>query len=444
MSQVGEPPDQTEQVPTMAVAMNDSSNTLPPTRPPSIISATSEETTPDDGGLPFTQVKKRRRRSGGSCASDSTIISRCSPNGLTLVIKPKDPNSKLSKLNALKLSEMLDSVAPDGVTEIRPNHRLNLLALDTRNQESTKALLHLKRLCGVEVLVYEPRSRTSAVGVIRDVNDDIFDDDLKTALRATAPVTNARRLGHSQVVKIELSTPEMPEYVTLGYIRYKVHPYLERPIQCSNCFGFGHIKSVCSKSACCAYCGGQHDRNTCTSDAPRCANCGKNHQSTSRQCHLYMAAQEITAYRSKHNVNYPTAQSAVASTLTRGPPHIPKQAVPTAQQPSASHLEDCSQFPELPATTPVSPPTRREPEPNVVKRHTTSSRTESVKPQSCSRSPKSGIPTVDNISASPSTHGIWHMISLVMQVLRRILSPLTSPVAQFILRVLDFVEPFVL
>lgn len=118
------------------------------------------------------------------------------------------------------------------VTEIRPNHRLNLLALDTRNQESTKTLLYIKRLCGIEVLVYEPQSQASAVGIIRNVDYDISDADLKTGLRAMAPVTHGRRFDHSHVVKIVFSAPETPEYVTLGYIRYKVDSHVKKPIQC--------------------------------------------------------------------------------------------------------------------------------------------------------------------------------------------------------------------
>lgn len=40
------------------------------------------------------------------------------------------------------------SKVTDGALEIRPNLRLNLLALEARNTDALKALLALKILCG--------------------------------------------------------------------------------------------------------------------------------------------------------------------------------------------------------------------------------------------------------------------------------------------------------
>lgn len=112
---------------------------------------------------------------------------------------------------------------------MRPHHRLKLLTLGTRNRKSRKPLLYLKKLCGIEVLVYEPRSRASAGRIMRDVNGDIFDVDRKTARRATEPCPDAWCIHHYHSVKIMVFTGETPEYVTVGYTPYKVHPYGERP-----------------------------------------------------------------------------------------------------------------------------------------------------------------------------------------------------------------------
>lgn len=112
---------------------------------------------------------------------------------------------------------------------MRPHHRLKLLALDTMNRKSRKSLLYLKKLCGIKVLVYEPRSRAPAGRIIRDVNDHIFDVDRKTARLATEPCPHARCIHHYHSVNIMFFTAETPEYVTVGYTRCKVHPYGERP-----------------------------------------------------------------------------------------------------------------------------------------------------------------------------------------------------------------------
>lgn len=106
----------------------------------------------------ITQVKERRRhRSQGSGASATTIITP--PNqsdGLAVIVKPTDPNNKMSQINAIKLTEMLENFAPGGVIQIRPNYRLNKLTINTRNMESTKALVKLTRISGIMVHGYQP------------------------------------------------------------------------------------------------------------------------------------------------------------------------------------------------------------------------------------------------------------------------------------------------
>lgn len=90
-------------------------------------------------------------------------------------------------MNAIKLTKILKSFAPDGVLQIRPNHRLNVLGIDTTNLDSTKSLVYLARNAGIEVHSYELRPWDSAVDVFRDVDSDISDAEVKDTLRATVP-----------------------------------------------------------------------------------------------------------------------------------------------------------------------------------------------------------------------------------------------------------------
>lgn len=125
----------------------------------------------------------------------------------------------------------------------------------------------------------------------------------------------------------------------------------ETPVQRSNCFGLGHIKSACSKSACSGYCGTLHNRNTCTTDVPHSSKCGKNHEFMSRQFNVYVAVQEISDYRSTHNVDYPTAKIVVASTVSQRLQHAPSQVsvhlrsrLPLIERITPSFLEHLQQY----------------------------------------------------------------------------------------------------
>lgn len=263
-----------------------------------------------DDNNPFTDVRRRKCRHR-SRDSDSSVSVTSPLNELIVVLKPTDPVKLVTKLNPVKLSEYLDSIAPAGVLQIRPNPRLNLLALDTRNMESTKALLGVTILCGIPVQAYTPRSPDKAVGVIRGLPTDMTNTDVQNAVRATVPVVSARRLGSSEVVQMVFQGTKAPEHVSIGYTRFKVLPYIERPRQCTKCRRFGHIASTCQMPLRCVRCGKDHDKAVCSAEQPRCPNCKKMHESTSRRCPIFKTEEAISMYRTENRVSYASARVAV-------------------------------------------------------------------------------------------------------------------------------------
>ncbi|KAG0418856.1 hypothetical protein HPB47_004541 [Ixodes persulcatus] len=157
----------------------------------------------DDSDLyNLVQSRKKRKASSSSETSNTTVKNtRQEHPHLVVVLKPKDPSKIIATINPLKITEKLEMTAPDGIILVRPNRRLNLLAIDTRNRDATKALLALTTIGGIPVQAYKPFPRESAIGVVYGVPSDINDTELQVAIRATAPVISVRRLGTSQVVK---------------------------------------------------------------------------------------------------------------------------------------------------------------------------------------------------------------------------------------------------
>ncbi|KAM7314802.1 hypothetical protein ISCGN_004586 [Ixodes scapularis] len=131
--------------------------------------------------------RKRHHLSGGSASSQDTIIDAHRENR-TVIVKPQDPTKLIAKFNPLTLYQELDSVTPHEVIQIRPNYRLNLLKIDMRNNSSMQTILTLTILLEIKVQTYEAHPRSSAVGIIRDVDKDITESDFKKALSATTPV----------------------------------------------------------------------------------------------------------------------------------------------------------------------------------------------------------------------------------------------------------------
>lgn len=85
-----------------------------------------------------------------------TIAAKRPQGGLTVIVKPKDAARQIIKVNSLKVRDKLKSIECYGVLYVRPNLRLNLSALDTRNTELAKPLLSLSSIEDIAVQMYEP------------------------------------------------------------------------------------------------------------------------------------------------------------------------------------------------------------------------------------------------------------------------------------------------
>lgn len=399
---------------------------------------------------PFTECrrKKKRHRSGASDSSQNTIVSVVpSLHSLTVILKPTDSTKLVKKLNPIKLSQYLESIAPDGVIEIRPNQRLNLLALDTRNRESTKALLGVTSICGIPVQAYQPRCLDTAVGVIRGLPSDMSDDEILDATRGSAQAVKARRLGTSEVVQIVFQTSTLPEHVCVGYTRYRVLPYIEKPRQCTNCNRFGHISSTCLMPLRCVRCGKAHNREACTADQPRCPNCKKQHESTSRRCPSFQAEEAISVYRSTHHVSYVAARAAIAGDDTHKlkMKHIPN----ITSQPSArvgiatrKHTEDVDSDESRASRT-----CPREVENKLVKNNDTFPSlphhsepavlaNSSQRQRRSRKTPEARAPTSNTSSTNVGT-----ALQTILSMLRDMLELINLPFARSIITILDAVLP---
>ncbi|KAG0426868.1 hypothetical protein HPB47_026050 [Ixodes persulcatus] len=247
---------------------------------------TENGSTTDDEGFTLVKCKKGKKRcheAKSLSSGSSTIISVVSKkSSLTVIFMPVDQRKVVTKLNQLRLSELLESKSHGSIIQIRPNYRLNLISVDVRNSDGLSSLLKVTSLLGIPVRSFEPRSQAQATGVIRGVDTNIDSAEIHAQLKANngASVTSVRRMDTSTTVAITVSSSRIPEYALLGLVRHKVDPFWEKPIQCHQCCHYGHVKSTCRNSPTCSRCAGPHQRNDCDAGATtvRCCNCGKEHE----------------------------------------------------------------------------------------------------------------------------------------------------------------------
>ncbi|KAM7295065.1 uncharacterized protein ISCGN_024570 [Ixodes scapularis] len=413
----------------------------------------------DMNSEPYQMVlgRKRRKPSTSSDCSSKTVktMTQAHPR-LTVIIKPKDPVSMIATINPMKITEKLEMTAPDGVILVRPNRRLNVLAIDTRNTEATKALLGLTSLGGIPVIAYEPLPRELAAGVIYQVPADITEAELQSAVRATAPVISISRLGKSESVKVVFSTDTLPEYVTVGYTRFKLQPYIEKPRQCWKCGRFGHVQTACTNDVRCTRCGGAHDRMKCEAADLLCTNCGKAHDSTSHLCPVYQREKKIYQYKSEAKVGYTTAKAALLSSKEKVSQGRSKTDGTKTKQDLGAHqlLQEGIQDPQPSSSTQLS--NARQIQTHVKPRDaqvsTLELKNENEFPRLPNSASKSDVEVKENrqprqdkskapAKDQPSITG--DKLQTIVNVIRSILCTWESPLSQALLTVIDAILPLI-
>lgn len=264
-----------------------------------------KNTTDENDGFQLYHSRTRR------CSSrDVSPQAWTAPVGRVAIITPWDGVTQVKLMDALKVSQELQALVPDGIRKVRLNLRLNLLAVDTNDIESTGKLLSLKKLCGVPVQVREPHGSYGSVGVLHGIPPGVTESQLKEFIRSKAPVVSVRIPKPPGPAVVTFASPELPHHVLVGLVEHKVHQHVDRPPRCHRCGRIGHVDVACTNPPTCRRCGRSHGRSVCL--APQsCVNCGQNHDSCSNACPKWREAIRIAKYKHANKVDFTTAKAAV-------------------------------------------------------------------------------------------------------------------------------------
>ncbi|XP_023231152.1 uncharacterized protein LOC111631183 [Centruroides sculpturatus] len=171
----------------------------------------------------------------------------------------------------------------------------------------------------MEVTVTPHGSLNSSRGVISEI-DLMSEDESNIQIGLSDQgVTAVRRISIRRDGKLiptkhlilTFDNPTLPSFVTAGYLRCPVRPYIPNPLRCFKCQRFGHSQTSCRGKSLCAQCGIEgHDSTECKS-TPHCVNCKDAHPAYSRKCPAWQREKEIQRVKTVKNVSYPEARRMV-------------------------------------------------------------------------------------------------------------------------------------
>lgn len=98
------------------------------------------------------------------------------------------------------------------------------------------------------------------------------------------------------------------------FLRFKLSPYVPRPMRCTHCGAFGHLASACKNTAVCDHCAVKgHSAEACTSIEDttkiKCINCRGKHRSSDKACPRYVTNCKILELAHKSTPPLPFRQA---------------------------------------------------------------------------------------------------------------------------------------
>ena len=97
-----------------------------------------------------------------------------------------------------------------------------------------------------------------------------------------------------RIAKIKFQGQNLPSKIKILGQNRELRPFVPKPLQCTNCYKYGHTSRKCRSQHVCGFCGSSnHPTKWHCCETPRCVNCGMNHHAKSKECPFYTYNTEL-------------------------------------------------------------------------------------------------------------------------------------------------------
>ena len=240
----------------------------------------------------------------------------------------------------LSISRKLYADKSSNINELKPIGR-NLIKITFKDGKSANKFLKHPILQQNNWKAYIPYYAVYSIGVIKGVDADITEEEIKTDIECNAKIVHVRRIYYhnkqaqqttyespnthsknnsfqqktpSRTVVITFKSQYLPRDCRLYYLNFPIETYIPPLKQCyGGCYRFGHLKKNCkSKSNKCLNCGGEHNAKQCQ-EQTCCINCKKDHNAIHKECPERLRQIRMNEYMIIHKTSYNEAAQQFTS-----------------------------------------------------------------------------------------------------------------------------------
>ena len=212
------------------------------------------------------------------------------PLSATLERTPKPPmwliaTAKEDKFNYYRLSKHLQKLVGGIKSGDISRFGKGRILIHTKSKTQSLMLCHTNLQYDPMIKDIRPHNNFSyGRGVIFD--RDLYDFEEHEILNMSPPsVYKVKKVPNTSMIVLTFEDDNVPPYIIIENERVRVRPFHSKPLQCYNCFEFGHPSNVCRNTKRCNNCS-KPEHGTCEA-APKCINCLLDHKSTDKKCEEY-------------------------------------------------------------------------------------------------------------------------------------------------------------
>ena len=175
------------------------------------------------------------------------------------------------------------------------NAKYFTIEIEVYNETHLKKLLTKDSIKDFKVKIVENFNKNCVKGTFKDFRcdfNDETDDNIKDYFhqKGVKEVTDAKRLGKSDVILLHFRGQTKPESLDVGTRRFKIKTFYPKPSRCFKCQSYSHPRHKCkSKDFICFNCGvhydtfEEHTPKTCKAKA-KCVHCDEEHRTGNTKC----------------------------------------------------------------------------------------------------------------------------------------------------------------
>lgn len=218
-----------------------------------------------------------------------------------------------------------------------------------------------------------PSSLIYSYGVIR-LDQSFSEEDFWDGVESPVCLIGFKRIPSTKdgiqsitnLVELKFKSSYLPDTISIYRVKFRVEPSIRSPIQCKQCWRFGHTMFYCRSKARCEFCSSlEHLFSECPLQASEpsiatCSNCQGPHISSDRRCPEWSRQKDIKKIMVVNKVSFKEAISiklnnvctsafSFADVASRPSPVLPNRPPTKITSPSSNSIRPSSPVNEFPA-----------------------------------------------------------------------------------------------